>query len=71
MQEKINKKKDPKLEVEYFEEIELTDPITGKVFKQKVLIKRYKPIADKLVGMKGLMEELEDLDESFQINDDD
>lgn len=65
--EKI-KKKDPKLEVEYFEEIELTDPITGKVFKQKVLIKRYKPIADKLVGNKGLMEELEDLSEGFQLD---
>ena len=66
-----SKKKDPKLESESFEEIELTDPITGTVSVHKVLLKKYKPVADKLVGNKGLMEELEDLDESFQLNDED
>ena len=65
------KKKDPKIESESFEEIELTDPITGKVLKHKVLVKRYKPIADKLIGNKGLMEELEDLGEGFILDDED
>lgn len=45
------------VEKESFEEIELTDPITGKKFLQKVKITRYKsPMLDK----KSIIEELEE-----------
>lgn len=63
------KRKDPRIESESWEEIELTDPITGLKFMHKVLVKKYKPIEDKLVGNKGLMEELEDLGDGFQLDE--
>lgn len=50
------KRKDPRIEKEYFEEIELTDPVTGEKTIQKVKITRYKPsgmpkpLGDKLIS---------------------
>lgn len=53
----MSQKKTDDIEKEYFEEVELTDPITGKRFKQKVKIIRYKTQnADK----KSVLDELED-----------
>jgi hypothetical protein len=51
------KRKDPRIESEFYEEIELTDPITGEIIKQRVKIIRYKPVGDKKIGNKGLVEE--------------
>ncbi len=53
------KRKDPRIELEFYEEIELTDPITGKVTTQKVKVIRYKAIGEKKVGNKGLSGEIE------------
>lgn len=54
---KDKKKKDDSIEKEYFEEIELTDPITGKKFLQKVKITRYKTLS---TNNKSVIEELEE-----------
>lgn len=54
------KRKDPRIEEEYFEEIEVTCPATGKLIKQKVKITRYKAVGEKKVGNKGVVEEIED-----------
>lgn len=52
------KRKDPRVEEEYFEEVELTDPATGKVIKQKVKITRYRATGmPKVEGNKGLPDE--------------
>lgn len=52
------KRKDPRIESEYFEEIEVRDPNTGKVSIQKVKIVRYKASnAPKPVGNKGMPDE--------------
>lgn len=40
------KRKDPRIECEYYEEIEITNPKTGKVIKQKVKVTRYKPAGE-------------------------
>lgn len=57
------KRKDKRIETEYWEEIEVTDPKTGKKFKQKVKVVRYKAVpAHKPVGNKGIVEELYDSD---------
>jgi hypothetical protein len=53
------KRKDNRIESEYVDEIEITDPITGKVFKHKVKVTRYKSAAEKQIGQKGISEELE------------
>lgn len=58
------KRKDSRIESEYFEEIEVVDPDTGKVSKQKVKIVRYKAAnAPKPVGNKGLPDEDVELEE--------
>ena len=58
------KRKDPRVENEYFEEVELTDPETGEKFTQKVKITRYKSSGmPKLEGKKGLPDEEIGLDE--------
>jgi hypothetical protein len=50
-------KKNDNIEDEYWEVVELTDPITNKKFTQKVKITKYKtPNAEG----KGIAEELED-----------
>jgi hypothetical protein len=62
-------KKNENIENEYWEVIELTDPITNKKFTQKVKITKYKTPNAK---GKGVAEELEDdpvvitLDEDFE-----
>lgn len=62
-EEKTRKKrKDPRVEKEFFEEIEITDPKTGEKKIQKVKITRYKAVGEKLVGNKGVSEEIEDKD---------
>lgn len=45
------------VEREYFEEIEITDPLSGKKFIQKVKITRYKTLS---VDKKSITEELEE-----------
>jgi hypothetical protein len=54
----MNKKKEDNIEKEYWEEVELTDPTTGKVFKQKVKITKYKA-QDK--DIKSISEELDEV----------
>jgi len=55
------KRKDPRILEEVFEDVEITDPNTGKKTIQKVKITRYKPVGEKKVGNKGLQElELEE-----------
>jgi hypothetical protein len=49
--------KNDNIESEYWEEITLTDPTTGKTFSQKVKITRYKTPNSR---GKGVFEELED-----------
>jgi hypothetical protein len=66
MSKKPKKRKDPRVESQQFEEIEITDPVTGKKSIQKVLVTRYKPIEKKPVGNKGVPDEeveLEDLED--------
>lgn len=46
---KKKKKEDDNVEEEFFEEMELTDPVTGKKFTQKVKITRYKPVSIKKI----------------------
>ena len=53
------KRKDPRIESEDFEEIPITDPITGKVSIHKVKITKYKSAVEKQIGNKGISEELE------------
>lgn len=53
------KRKDNRIESEYIDEIELTDPITGKVSIHRVKVTRYKSAAEKQIGQKGISEELE------------
>lgn len=50
-------KKNENIDLEYWDEVELTDPITGKKFTQRVKITRYKSLK---VKDKGVTEELED-----------
>lgn len=59
MKKPRKKRKDPRIENEFFEEVELTDPATGIKTKQKVKIVRYKTVGVKKVGNKGLSEEVE------------
>lgn len=54
------KRKDPRIEEEYFEDIEVTCPATGELIKQKVKIVRYKAVGEKKVGKKGVVEEIEE-----------
>ena len=51
------KRKDNRIELEYFDEIEVTNPVTGEITKQKVKITRYKAVGTKLVGNKGISDE--------------
>lgn len=63
---KKSKKKDPRIEEEFYEEIEVTCPNTGKKIKQKVKVTRYKAVGPKPVGNKGISEELnEEIDYAF------
>lgn len=41
------KRKDRRVEREYYDLIEVTDPVTGKIIKQKVKITKYKTKSDK------------------------
>jgi hypothetical protein len=50
-------KKNDNIESEYWEEVVLTDPTTGKKLTQKVKITRYKSQVNK---DKGVTEEIED-----------
>ena len=54
------KRKDNRIEKEYFEEIELTDP-NGKKIVQNVKITRYRAVGSAPIGNKGIPEvELEE-----------
>lgn len=53
------KRKDPRIESVEYEDIPITDPITGKVSILKVKVTKYKSAAEKQIGMKGISEELE------------
>lgn len=53
------KRKDPRIEAEVFEEIPITDPVTGKVSIMRVKVVKYKSAAEKQIGNKGISEELE------------
>ena len=60
---KKKKRKDPRIEEEYYEEVEVTDPVTGEKITTKVKITRYKSAGGpKKVGNKGLEDELLDMD---------
>jgi hypothetical protein len=50
-------KKNDDIEKEYFEDVVLTDPITGKTFTQKVKIIRYKTAA---ALSKSVLDEIEE-----------
>ena len=56
------KRKDKRIEKEYFEEVELIDPKTGEKVIQKVKITRYKAVGSKPVGNKGIPDEEIDLE---------
>jgi hypothetical protein len=60
---KKKERKNPMIENEYFEEIEVIDPKTGEVLIQKVKVIRYKPVRQKPVGNKGLPDETIELEE--------
>ena len=57
------KRKDTRIEKEYFEEIEVTDPSTGEVIIQKVKIVRYKAVGSKPIGNKGIPDEEVEVEE--------
>ncbi|CAB4125219.1 hypothetical protein UFOVP53_83 [uncultured Caudovirales phage] len=57
------KRKDTRIEAEYFDEIEITDPMTGKKSMHKVKVTRYKSAVEKQIGQKGISEELESNEE--------
>ena len=57
------KRKDSRIESEYLDEIEITDPITGKKSMHKVKITRYKSAIEKQIGQKNISEELENNEE--------
>jgi len=52
-------RKDSRIELEYFEDMEITNPKTGEKTIQKVKVTRYKSMEEKIVGNKGVAEELE------------
>lgn len=64
------KRKDPRIESEYFEEIEITNPITGKKETHKAKITRYKAVGEKLIGNKGVSDELDEFEYTLD-NDED
>ena len=53
------KRKDSRIESEYLDEIEITDPITGKNSIHKVKVTRYKSAVKKQINQKGISEILE------------
>lgn len=61
-EKKSNKKrKDSRVECEYFEDIEITDPLTGKKNTQRVKITRYKTVGStKDLTAKAVAEEIEE-----------
>ena len=63
MEEVKKKRKDNRIETEYFDEIEIKDPETGKITKHKVKVTRYKSSVEKQIGQKGISEELEGTEE--------
>lgn len=66
MQEKKprKKRKDPRIEQEYFEDIEVTNPKTGEKIIQRVKITRYKYTGGPIEpGNKGISQDL-DLEDS-------
>jgi hypothetical protein len=51
------KRKDRRVEREYSDWVEVTDPVTGKKIKQKVKITRYKPKGDGFTKRTTITEE--------------
>lgn len=59
-------KKDSRIESEYFEDVEITDPVTGKKIIQRVKIVRYKTVKNE--SAKGVLEEdAEDLKRTLDV----
>lgn len=59
-------KKDPRIESEYFEDVEITDPVTGKKIIQRVKVVRYKTVKNE--SAKGVLEEdAEDLKRTLDV----
>lgn len=57
------KRKDPRIEQEYFEDIEVTNPKTGEKIIQRVKITRYKSTGGPIEpGNKGISQDIEDSD---------
>lgn len=63
----MKKRKDKRIEGEYWEEVEVTNPKTGKVSKQRVKITKYKMLAD-INKSKGVLEELEDTKSDISVD---
>ena len=59
MPKKIKEPRKNQLESTYFEEVEVTDPVTGKKFKQQVKVYRLKPISTANIDISS--EEEDDL----------
>lgn len=58
-----NVRKQPELEKEYEDMMELTDPVTGEITYQKVIVKRYKTSPHKeIVGEEDVVESLKSQD---------
>lgn len=55
MAKKKAKRKDPRVEKEYWDEMEITDPVTGEKSIHRVKITQYKAIKAKPVGNKGIV----------------
>lgn len=62
MRQSKKKRKDPRIVSESFEDVELTDPVTGKKIIYNAKITRYKPVGSKPVGNKGTGVVDEDID---------
>jgi hypothetical protein len=67
-------KRDPRIEEIYEEEVEFNCPVRGKI-KQKVKIKRFKPLAEQeakhlMVSITELVDKLEEKDDGLSIYSD-
>lgn len=59
-------RKDPRIECEYFEDVEVIDPATGKKIIQRIKVVRYKTVKNE--SSKGVLEEeVEDLKRTLDV----
>ena len=66
---KKKKRKDNRVELEYWEDIEVTDPKTGEKVIKKIKITRYKTVKERELGKKGISEEIENGLDDLNIDD--